>query len=329
MNKSTDVHNGTNCKDLQNPTVAREVLPVLYFFVFVGGLLLNALAAWIFCHIPSHSSFVVYLKNIVTTDLIMVMTVPFKILSDSHLGPWQLQAIVCRYTLVIFYNSMYLSIIFLGLISFDRYLKIVRPMRNLTVQKVTFAKFVSVGCWLFMIAFALPNVLLTNKTPTKDTATQCYRLKSELGKAWHHFIILKCHVIFWITFVLLIICYSAILKKLYWSDRNLQKESNYVKKRANRNIFSIMVVFVVCFVPYQIIRLPYDQGRKNKINCTTFSGLHYAKEASQLLCAFNVCLDPVIYFLLCKSFLKVLLRKNRKKPQNDFIQCEKQNSTNY
>ncbi|XP_059506893.1 P2Y purinoceptor 14-like [Stegostoma tigrinum] len=311
MTISSNSSNTTNCKDLRNPTVAREVLPVLYFFVFVGGLLLNALAAWIFCHIPSHSSFVVYLKNIVTTDLIMVMTVPFKILSDSHLGPWQLQAIVCRYTLVIFYNSMYLSIIFLGLISFDRYLKIVRPMRNLTVQKVTFAKFVSVGCWLFMIAFALPNVLLTNKTPTKDTATQCYRLKSELGKAWHHFIILKCQVIFWITFVLLIICYSAILKKLYWSDRNLQKESNYVKKRANRNIFSIMVVFIVCFVPYQIIRLPYDQGRKNKINCTTFNILYYAKEASQLLCAFNICLDPIIYFLLCKLFTKLLFKKMR------------------
>ncbi|XP_072427822.1 P2Y purinoceptor 14-like [Chiloscyllium punctatum] len=311
MTTSSNSSNSTDCKTLRNPTVTMEVLPVLYFFVFVGGLLLNTLAAWIFCHIPSHSSFVVYLKNIVTTDLVMTMTLPFKILSDSHLGPWQLQAIACRYTLVIFYNCMYLSIIFLGLISFDRYLKIVRPMRNLTVQKVPFAKCVSVGCWVFMTGFALPNVILTNHTPTKDNAARCYRLKSELGKTWHHFIVLKCQVIFWITFVLLIICYSAILNKIYWSDQKVQKDSSNVKKRVNRNIFSIMAVFIICFVPYQIIRLPYDQGRKNKIDCAAFNRLYYAKEASQLLCAFNVCLDPVIYFLLCKLFTKLLFKKMR------------------
>uniref|UniRef100_UPI00398F2997 P2Y purinoceptor 14-like n=1 Tax=Pristiophorus japonicus TaxID=55135 RepID=UPI00398F2997 len=313
MNTSTDSPNTTSCSDLRNPSVTKVVLPFLYLVVCIGGLLLNTLAAWIFCQIPNRSSFLIYLKNIVIADLMMVATLPFKILSDSRLGPWQLQAFVCRYSGVIFYNSLYLSIIFLGLIGFDRYLKIVQPRKSLTVQKVTFARVVSAGCWVFMSGFVLPNIILTNKVPTEKNAARCLQLKNGLGVTWHHFIVWKCKVIFWITFVLLIGCYSAILKKIYWSDRKFPKDSN-VKKKANRNIFSIMAVFIICFVPYQCIRIPYDNSRSNKRDCTTYNALRYAKEATQLLCAFNVCLDPIIYFLLCKSFTKLLFKKMRVQP---------------
>ncbi|XP_067850699.1 P2Y purinoceptor 14-like [Heptranchias perlo] len=325
MNTSTDSLNTTNCRDLRNPTVTKAVLPLLYFSVFIGGLLLNTLAAWIFCHIPNQSSFVVYLKNIVTADLVMVLTLPFKILSDSRLGPWQLQAFVCRYSAVIFYNSLYLSIIFLGLISFDRYLKIVQPSKRLTVQKVTFAKVICASCWVLMTCFALPSIILTNKIPTEKTAARCLQLKSKLGVTWHHFIVLKCKVIFWITFVLLIVCYSAIVKKIYWSDQKFQKDSSNVKKKANRNIFSIIAVFIICFVPYQFIRLPYDNSRLDKRNCTTYNILHYAKEATLLLCACNIWLDPVLYLLLCKSFTKLLFKKMRVQRYLDIEMSEGRN----
>ncbi|XP_078420408.1 P2Y purinoceptor 14-like [Cetorhinus maximus] len=303
--------NASNCTDFTNTAATKLTLPILYFSVFIGGLLLNALAAWIFCHIPNQSSFVVYLKNIVTADVMMLITLPFKILSDSSLGPWQLKAFACRYTLVLFYSSMYLSIMFLGLISFDRYLKIVWPMRNLMVQKVIFAKVISAGCWVLMIGSALPSIIWTNKTPTKETAAQCHQLKNQLGKNWHKFVIIKCGAIFWITFVLLIVCYSAILKKIYWSDQKFQKDSSNVKKKANRNIFSIMGVFIICFVPYHVVRLVNDKIR-DQGNCATFA-LYYAKEISQFLCAFNVCLDPIIYFLLCKLFTKLLFKRIRVK----------------
>ncbi|XP_078057926.1 P2Y purinoceptor 14-like [Mustelus asterias] len=303
--------NMSNCTDTWNTAVTKVVFPVLYLVVFIGGLLLNTLTAWIFCHIPNQSSFVVYLKNIVTTDVVMVLTLPFKILADVGLGPWQLKAFVCRYTMVLFYSNMSLSIMFLGLISFDRYLKVVRPRKNLMVQRVAFAKVISAGCWVVMMGFALPNIILTNKTPTNETAAQCFLLKSQMGKNWHKLIVIKCQVIFWITFVLLMVSYSAILKKIYWSDQKFQKDSSNVRKKANRNIFSIMGVFVVCFVPYHIIRPLYDKNRAEK-NCTSFT-LYYAKEVTQLLCALNVCLDPIIYFLLCKSFSKLLFKKMRLK----------------
>lgn len=88
------------------PRAAQLVFPVtIYTIVFFMGILLNALALWVFIHIPSSSTFVVYLKNTLVADLIMTLTLPFKSSLDARLGPWQLRAFVCRFSAVIFYDT--------------------------------------------------------------------------------------------------------------------------------------------------------------------------------------------------------------------------------
>ncbi|XP_072897703.1 P2Y purinoceptor 14-like [Hemitrygon akajei] len=312
MDNSTDSSRNQSCHSFRDPTVTTVVIPLLYSLVFIGGFVLNVLAAWIFCQISNRSSFLIYLRSIVATDLLMVVALPFKILSDTPIGIWQLKAIVCRYTAVVFYSSLYISIIFLSLISLDRYLKITQPQKKLFIQNATVAKVISVGCWVFEMSFALPNIILTNKDPTPETAGACMKLKSDIGRIWHKFIIIKCQVIFWVVFLLLTLCYLAILKKLYWSKQKFQKDSSTVVKKANRNIFSILAVFFICFVPYQFIRIPYDKYRLANENCVTSNSLYYVKEFTLLLCVFNVCLDPVIYFLLCKAFTKQLKLKMKR-----------------
>ncbi|MGH0141436.1 UNVERIFIED_CONTAM: hypothetical protein FKN15_074220 [Acipenser sinensis] len=108
---------------IRDNAVHRVVFPVLYTILFIVGISLNSLAAWVFFQIPSKSNFIIYLKNIVVADLLMTLTFPFKILRDSKLGPEYLKIIVCQVTSVVFYFTMYISIILFGLISIDRYQK--------------------------------------------------------------------------------------------------------------------------------------------------------------------------------------------------------------
>ncbi|XP_069753556.1 P2Y purinoceptor 14-like isoform X2 [Narcine bancroftii] len=323
MNNST-IFPIKKCSDLRDPTVTKVIFPILYIFVFLGGFLLNMLAAWIFCHIPNQSSFVIYLKNIVAADLLFMLTLPFKIISDSNLGSWKVKAFVCRYSAVFFYNSMYISVIFLGLISLDRFLKIVQPRKGTCMQKGTFARVVSGGCWVFILAFALPNIILTNQVPTEKNVSSCLKLKSKVGVIWHRIVVFQSNGIFWIVLVFLTLCYLAILKKMYWSNQKFQKDSSIVIKKANRNIFSILGVFCICFVPYHFIRIPYDNSRLTS-DCTTQNKLYYTKQATLLLCACNVCLDPIIYFLLCKSFTRLLRRKLKIKRSLNLTQHKAQN----
>lgn len=111
-------------------------------------------------------------------------------------------------------------------------------------------------------------------------------------------------------FLSLIIFYTAITKKIFKSHLKSRKNSISVKKKSSRNIFSIMFVFFICFVPYHIARIPYTQSQTEAhYSCQSKQILFYVKEFSLLLSAANVCLDPIIYFFLCQPFREVLCKK--------------------
>lgn len=116
----------------------------------------------------------------------MTLTVPVKILSDAGVGPWQLRAFYCRYSAVLFYITMYISILLLGLISLDRYLKIVRPFGKCVLQRVRVGQLVCAAVWMLMLSLALPNVILSNRLPhILDNKFKCSSMKDEPGLHWH------------------------------------------------------------------------------------------------------------------------------------------------
>lgn len=72
-------HAHTNSTCSRDNVLKTVVFPVLYSLLFLLGLILNSVAAWVFLRIPSKSHFIIYLKNIVVADIIMTFTFPFKV----------------------------------------------------------------------------------------------------------------------------------------------------------------------------------------------------------------------------------------------------------
>lgn len=118
---------GTSTLCSRDYKITQVLFPLLYTVLFFAGLITNSLAMRIFFQIRSKSNFIIFLKNTVISDLLMILTFPFKILSDAKLGAGHLRTLVCQVTSVTFYFTMYISISFLGLITIDRYLKTTRP----------------------------------------------------------------------------------------------------------------------------------------------------------------------------------------------------------
>ncbi|NXN86315.1 P2Y14 protein, partial [Bombycilla garrulus] len=286
------------------------VIPLLYCLICLMGLVLNALAVWVFLYVPSTKSFIVYLKNIAVADLLMSLTFPFKILADSELAPPELNLYVCRYSAVVFYMNMYISIAFFGLIGFDRYYKIVKPLFTSFVHTVNYSKVVSVIIWLLFMVMSFPNMILTSKLPKDNCTIKCIDLKTKPGRQWHKATAYICTGIFWIVFLLLIIFYTSISKKIYSSYKKFRRNSDVAKRKTSRNIFTIMFVFVICFVPYHLCRTPYTLSQTSShFTCQSQKLLFYAKEFTLMLSAANVCLDPIIYFFLCLPFREKLYQK--------------------
>uniref|UniRef100_A0A8D2B384 Purinergic receptor P2Y13 n=1 Tax=Sciurus vulgaris TaxID=55149 RepID=A0A8D2B384_SCIVU len=287
--------------------VTQLVLPALYTGVFLAGALLNLLAFWVFLHVPSSSTFIVYLKNTVVADLIMILTLPFKILSDARLGPWQLQAFVCRVSSVVFYEAMYVGITLLGLIAFDRFLKIVRPFGKSFVKKPAFAKTVSVSIWLLFFFISLPNMILNDKEATPVSVKKCASLKSPLGLRWHQLVNYVCQAIFWTVFVMMLLFYVVIAKKVYDSYKKVRSRDGRHKQQLRGKVFVVLAVFFFCFAPFHFIRVPYTHSQiSSKMACALESHLFIAKEATLFLAATNICMNPLIYIFLCKRFTERL-----------------------
>ncbi|XP_014909683.1 P2Y purinoceptor 13-like [Poecilia latipinna] len=314
---NTTVNVSSEC--IRDPRVTSVIFPVLYSILCAVALVLNSLAAWIFFRIPSTTTFLVFLKNVVVADLLMSLTIPIKILSDAGVGSLQLRAFHCRFSAVLFYITMYISILLLGLISLDRFLKIVRPFGKCVPQKVRVGQRLSAAVWIVMLSLALPNVILSNQPPkTSRGKLKCSSMKGEAGKLWHAGFNYFCQVIFWCTFALMVFCYTFISKKVYESYKASKSKSHAANRRTKAKVFVVVGVFFVCFAPFHSVIVPYmlTQTRRLKLaDCRAESALYIAKETTLWLSATNVCLDPLIYVFLCKVFRKRLMTMICKDPK--------------
>ncbi|NXK48455.1 P2Y13 protein, partial [Chauna torquata] len=306
ISNSSGAPSSTPCH--RDTRVTHLVFPALYTLVFLLGLVLNSLAFWAFFHIPSTSTFIVYLKNTLVSDFIMTLMLPLKILADSGLGPWQLKAFVCRFSAVIFYDTMYISIVLLGLIAFDRFLKIVRPFGKFWVQYVTSAKILAGLVWLFFLVLSLPNIIFSNKKATRQSVKKCASLKNYFGLKWHEAVNYICQFIFWTVLILMFLFYIIIAKKVYESYVKTQKRENKRKQRVKGKVFIIFTVFFLCFAPFHFSRVPYTLSQTTtQMDCRLQNQLFVAKESTLWLAATNICMDPLIYMLLCKPFVEKIL----------------------
>ncbi|XP_075426567.1 G-protein coupled receptor 87 isoform X1 [Ascaphus truei] len=299
--------------------LVRIGLPVLYLIIFLASVMLNGLAVWIFFHIRNKTSFIFYLKNIMVADLLMTVTFPFKIIQTSGIGPWNFNIYLCRYTGILFYTSMYISIGFLGLISIDRYLKVVKPFGNSKMYSIKFTKVASVCVWLGMSLLALPNVILTNVQPTRDNVNDCMKLKSPLGVKWHEAIIYIDMCIFFTVMIVLIACYISISKHIQKSSKPFISCSSRTR-RHNQSIRVVVAVFFVCFLPYHLCKVPFTFTQLDTLlDEHAYNILLYCKESTLFLSACNVCLDPIIYFFMCRSFSQRLFNRSNIRSRSESI----------
>ncbi|CAJ1066256.1 P2Y purinoceptor 14 [Xyrichtys novacula] len=319
----------TNQSDLSS-IFTDHVLPPFYFVICMVGFFLNGLAAFIFIRVPSDSGLVVYLKNMVVADLLMLSTFPFRMAAQLGLGGWRLHVVICRYTAVLFYSSMYIGILFMGFISLERYIKIVRHASSSSpscrsrfggltlphlLQSVGFARVLAFLTWSLLLLSVLPNVVLTSGEANETNYKNCMKLKTELGVQWHKVSNFFCIGLFWLTLLVLAFCYTSISCRVYQSYRRVRCNNSNINStvchKLHRSIFSLLVVFFICFVPYHVCRVPYTLSQMPESGFSQHSRfvLFQLKEGMLFLSALNVCLDPVIYVLMCQNFRESLLRK--------------------
>lgn len=293
------------CPDSELRVQLHIPLAVVYSLICVLGLAGNLVALWVFSIKSRKNSIRVLLKNLVFADLLLVVCLPFRISYHAHGNIWGVSPILCTVVSCLFYTNMYISIILLGLISVNRYLKINHStgMQPWLVSPQG-TRILCAGVWVGVSSFTL-----TVYTYHLGTDNKCFQYKSLLKEKWKAYINMLGVVIFWLVFVALMVSYGKIAHKLLKKSHEMPgfpNASHYVQSA--KKSFFILFVFTFCFVPYHLFRVFYIQTQITDTSCFWSGVADIGNEVALLFTASNSCLDPIMYFLLSSSVRKEMLR---------------------
>uniref|UniRef100_A0A3Q0SS53 G-protein coupled receptors family 1 profile domain-containing protein n=1 Tax=Amphilophus citrinellus TaxID=61819 RepID=A0A3Q0SS53_AMPCI len=250
-------------------------------------------------HAPS--SLMVYLKNLTAADFLLCLSLPLRIthyVSSSVI----IQTLYCSFGASAFFLNMYASIIFMGYIAANRYLKILHRSGTHILQTVRAAHIISLVTWVFLLAPTVAYTILffITQEPLTPSPSRCGLLFSASVIIFFKIIHTSCTIIFLLVLVPLIFFYHSTSRRvLLAQQRQLASSGSERLVKSRRNMSLLVSVFCVCFVPYHLVRLP---SAFLWTSCSVGQVWYYLKEVATVVSVFNVCLDPLVYFFLCKTF---------------------------
>ncbi|KAL2081349.1 hypothetical protein ACEWY4_023202 [Coilia grayii] len=286
-------------------------IPLAFFYTlfFLIGLVGNLLALWVFLRVHTKKNSVrVFLINVALADLLLVACLPFRMAYHANGNRWTLGPVLCRVVGHAFYMNMYISITLLGLISVDRYLKIHRSAGRKRFMR---GRWSHAACALIWTAATVCTLVLISVSDYKDR-DRCfhYRKSTSTGLTCIKFLLV---LLFWLVYASLVVSYLRIGKMLQRASKDKPDLPNAHKySQTARKSFFVLFLFTVCFVPYHIVRVFYVMSQISDTPCFLQDWADKANETALLLSAFNSCLDPVMYFLLCSSIRRTTIGIFRK-----------------
>lgn len=305
--------NNTTCSF--NDEALRLPLAVLYSLFFLFGLVGNLFALWVFLFLhSSRNSVRVFLINCAVADLVLLACLPFRVMYHANGNQWVLGSVACKMVGNLFYMNMYISILLLGLISLDRYLRLKGKGR---ARRGTVTVCGHSRPWSWMACGALWGLSLMALVPMiftaedKEHTNQCFQYKRRSskakGKAYFNGVLV---VLFWLVFIMLVVSYAKIASRLLRVSRDKPDLPNARKyQRTAKKSFFVLFLFTICFGPYHTFRPVYILSQLNDTaSCEYLQLVDRTNEVMLLFSAFNSCLDPVMYFLLSGSVRKAALQ---------------------
>ncbi|NXP17727.1 GPR34 protein, partial [Scytalopus superciliaris] len=306
--KALETQNTTSCPLDENSLSL--TLIVFYSIIFVVGLVANIIALFAFlCIHQKRNSIQVYLLNVAVADLLLIFCLPFRILYHVNKNIWMFGRILCKIVGTLFYMNMYISIVLLGLISLDRYIKINKSVRR--PRMLTKTRSIQICCTVWAVALTGFTVLVALSLFEKEgsNSTQCFHYRSKENAKTEVTLNYIIVLIFWIVFILLILSYVKIAKNLLKISRrrsNFPNAGKYTKTA--RNSFIVLIIFTICFVPYHMFRPAYITSQLQDPPCYWKEIIHKCNEVMLIFSSFNSCLDPVMYFLMSRSVRKTVFQ---------------------
>ncbi|XP_053711289.1 somatostatin receptor type 5-like [Synchiropus splendidus] len=307
--------NGTMSDPESLPAWAGIFIPLIYGIVCVVGLVGNTLVIHVVVNYTKSKSVTnIYILNLAIADELFMLGLPF-LAAQNVLLFWPFGSLICRVVMTVDAINQFTSIFCLTVMSVDRYLAVVHPIRSSWWRRPRVAKAISATVWAGSMVVVLPVVVFAGVL--KDDGN-CSIVWPEPAEVWKTtFIVYTCTVGFFCPLLVICLCYLLIVVKVRSVGKRVQNTSTRRRRserKVTRMVTIVVVVFVLCWLPFYalnisnlLVVLPRD-----------FRGLYFFVV---VLSYANSCANPILYGFLSdnfkRGFRKALCRASRRVKSND------------
>uniref|UniRef100_A0A8C6WRM0 G-protein coupled receptors family 1 profile domain-containing protein n=1 Tax=Neogobius melanostomus TaxID=47308 RepID=A0A8C6WRM0_9GOBI len=272
------------------------VTALISFTVFVAGLIGNTLAIYVVLRYAKMKTVTnIYILNLAVADELYILGLPF-LTTQNVLSYWPFGSFMCRVVMTADSMNQFTSIFCLTVMSIDRYLAVVHPIRSTKWRHPRVAKVVSAAVWATSFIVVLPVVIFSD---IQETFNSCNMIWPEPKDVWSTaFILYTATVGFFGPLLLICLCYLLIVIKV----KSSSARAGFTKRRRSerkvtRMVVVIVVVFVLCWLPFFIINMVNLVVIIPESSAT--AGIYFF---TVILSYANSCANPVLYGFLSDNF---------------------------
>ena len=287
------------------------VVPIIFSLVALVGVIGNSLVVYVVASNENMRS----PKNLLITNLAMAdlifLLIAAPVASIAYASPhhWPLGNTYCKIFFTISYHTALVSVYTLVLISIDRFLAILYPIRSIKWRTNTNLLVAIICTWIILLLFCTPLFFSHSEMTTPSNNSYCdFRDNKPIdifpqswGWRWN---VLQFKILFYIfgfmlPMLIMSRLYITIFNKL-WNQNPVPGRSitSIQKNRQVVKVFIVVVItFAVCWIPIHIVMILRALGMR-----TNTPPLLTIQLISHVLACLNSCLNPIIYGFLYKPF---------------------------
>lgn len=294
----SDLH--ANRTDHSLNKTSTVVITCMYFLVCAVGLCGNALVIYVILRYAKMKTVTnIYILNLAVADVLFMLGLPF-IAIQLALVHWPFGPVLCRVVMTVDSLNQFTSIFCLMVMSIDRYLAVVHPIKSTKWRKPRVAKSINVAVWGASLMVNLPIVIYSGVI-TKQDGCFCTIVWPEPEEAYYTAFMIYTFILgFFLPLLVISLCYVFIIAKVKSSGIRVGSSKRKRSERKVTRMVSIVVaVFVLCWLPFYVFNVTSVAG-----SISTTPVLRSTFAFVVVLGYANSCANPILYAFLSENFKK-------------------------
>ncbi|CAI4223172.1 unnamed protein product [Auanema sp. JU1783] len=244
----------------------------------------------------------IFLTNLACADLlILLFCLPPTVLNDVTKTFW-LSTFFCKSMIFIQNTSVYVSIISLVFITFERWRAITCPLK----RPVKSTRYVIAGTWIISLLLSLPEPV-TVQLQYAEFDRQSFRTTwgTQCRETWsasfqRNYQIVQALLSYFFPLMFIICLCFKMTKTLNYCQLSMGRRQVMYRRKAVRMLIAVVCLFAISYLPVHL----YNISLAFELLTTEASEewIAFRKLIPRVFSYSSSCLNPVLYNFMCESF---------------------------